>query len=426
MSAAVVALATQTAQAQTVPAGPTRPGSATLPPEVSRDVLPGVLERSRPAYDAVGLRVGGFRLTPRVDVSGFYNSNIYALDNNKIDDAGVRIAPDLRLASTWGRHALSVDVSGAINRFATRTIENNESVSGVVSGRLDIDRDTQLVTAVTLARRIQARGTQDEVLIGLTDPVAYRELSSTITGQRRFGNVTVAIGGTAGDFNYEDTRLNGVPVRLGDNNSSAYSANGRILYQLGPAMGLFAQGTYSKANYVPSDRFPDRGSHGFSAVGGVAFGLTRLLTGEIGVGYLKQDFNAAVYRDIGAFNYVFKLDWFLSPLIDIHANVDRTFQRSPLLGSAGIRLDTADVAVNYELLRNLVLESSLYYVVNSYTGLSRRERRFGGAATARYLANRNLSLFATLDAARQRRAGASVLGRDYDRAVISAGARVQL
>ena len=48
--------------------------------------------------------------------------------------------------------------------------------------------------------------------------------------------------------------------------------------------------------------------------GGVAFEITRLITGEIGVGYFQQDYVDPIYTDPDGFDYHAALIWNPTPL----------------------------------------------------------------------------------------------------------------
>jgi hypothetical protein len=383
-----------------------------------------VLGRARPGYGPIGVPLGAFRLYPSLETRASYDSNVYALRDAPVKDASLQLVPRLALTSVENRrYAVSLVADGTVTRFAKQTIENNESASLSANGELEIDRDTQLSTGLTLARRIQRRGTEDETLVGVFPPIAYREVSTTLAGERRVGLATVSLGGNVGQFRYGSTRINGVRVDLRDNNFEQVGANGRVAVPLGPALGVFAAASYNSARYARSTRLPDRGSSGVTLLGGVAV-ATPLISGEAGVGYIRQSFNAPVFGDIKGLNYAVRVSWSPTRLVDVHANVGRSFQRSALFGAAGIRLDAAAVSADYELLRNLLLNAGLAYTISDYRGLDRRERRVDASFGVRYLANATLSLIGAVTAAQQQRASGSALGRDYDRVRLTLGARV--
>ena len=405
------------------PPGAAQVAAGDARPPTGRETVTG---RARPGYAPIGIPVGGFRLFPSLEARGSYDSNIYALPGSPVDDVALVLSPRLTLRSEeTRRYDIALIADAAITRYAQQTIENN--TSGVVSatGRIEVDRDTQLSASLTAARRVQRRGTEDEALVGVLPPVAYRELTSTLGAERRFGPVTAALGGTVSQFRYGSTEVDGRRVSLRDNNAEQAGANARVAVAVGPAVGVFAAARYNDARYARSTRLPNRDSAGYALLGGVAF-ANSLINGEAGVGYMRQTFKSPLYRDISGINYGVRLNWGPTPLADIHLDVGRTCQRSALIGAAGIRLDRATISADYELLRNLLLDSGVTYTIADYRGLDRRDRRLEGAFGVRYLANRNLSLVGSISGAKQRRGASSLLSRDYDRVRITAGVRLQL
>ena len=75
-------------------------------PQPERQAV-GVLERERPAYDAKGIPLGGFRLYPRLNFDTAYDDNVFRLPAAQ-SDWYFRETPTLRLRSQWGQHFLEV------------------------------------------------------------------------------------------------------------------------------------------------------------------------------------------------------------------------------------------------------------------------------------------------------------------------------
>ena len=64
----------------------------------------GVLDQPRPDYDALGVRLGGFLVFPRIDLGGGFSSNAY-LSRVEEGDGFAEAAPGVRAQSGWSRHA---------------------------------------------------------------------------------------------------------------------------------------------------------------------------------------------------------------------------------------------------------------------------------------------------------------------------------
>ena len=79
-----------------------------------------VLNRARPDYDPLGIRLGSFILHPTLAVAGTYDSNVFATPNTKATpvkgDFYVSELPSLSIGSDWNRHAVALNLSGALDR----------------------------------------------------------------------------------------------------------------------------------------------------------------------------------------------------------------------------------------------------------------------------------------------------------------------
>ena len=383
-----------------------------------------VTARARPGRSPVGVPLGAFRLYPSIEARASYDSNLYALPGAPVNDAALLITPRLALQSVeTRRYAVSIVAEGTVARYASRTIENNEAIALSGGGQVEVDRDTRLRSSLTVARRIQRRGTEDETVIGIAPPVAYREIAGGVTGERRFGPMLASVGGSFGQFRYEPTRINGVRVPLDGSNFRQAGVNGRLAVAVGPAIGAFVSASYNDARYVRATALPTRDSSGYTLLGGIAL-ASPLVRGEVGVGYIRQNFVSPDYGDIRGLAYAVKAAWSPTRLVDVRVDIARTFQRSALIGAAGIRLDSAVLGADYEFRRNLLVNASLGYVVSDYCGLDLATRRVESGLGLRYLANARLAIFGNLSTVQQHRARAS-LGRNYDRVRLSAGVRVQ-
>src|SRR5271163_1858458 len=87
------------------PVGPTTP---TQRPEDAGPPLErgaSVLDRPRPEYDPLGLRLGSFFLYPKLELGELYSDNVFATQSNKKTDFITVVSPTLDLRSNWSQNA---------------------------------------------------------------------------------------------------------------------------------------------------------------------------------------------------------------------------------------------------------------------------------------------------------------------------------
>jgi len=116
------------------PANP--PGIIVAPPEQTVPERQGVLDRARPDYDQLGIRLGSFLVFPTGQLAESYDTNVFATTTNTKSDFYTTLNPSIALRSDWNVHALDLEASSQTKRYASLVSENvtNFAVSG--GGRL--------------------------------------------------------------------------------------------------------------------------------------------------------------------------------------------------------------------------------------------------------------------------------------------------
>ena len=195
----------------------------------------------------------------------------------------------------------------------------------------------------------------------------------------------LGIGGQINDLDYHDVlAINGTNIDQDFRDGTIYRANGRVSYDFSPGYAAFVFGEFNERQFRDN-----RDSDGWRMLGGVEFGITPLITGEIGAGYLQQDFDDAVFSDVSAFIYAFGLQWMPTPLMTVNAKGERLLAESSLTTSSS-RLDSIfELSVDYEVLRNLIISPGLSYRFQDFQNSGREDHVFEASVKADYLVNRH-------------------------------------
>lgn len=375
--------------------------------------------RSRPEVETAGARVGALLISPSFAIEADATDNIYARSDTKRGDVALAILPALAVRSQWSRHALGLSAEGTVKRYARRTTENIETYAVKLDGRLDLSGDTRLSGDIGTARRIEARGTTGDTLFGAA-PIAFTQLSGGGELEQTFTRARLTLASRYERLRYEDRELGGTVIDLSQRDYEALTGSFRAAIGVGPGVAAFASLAYNRNRYLTAPPGqPNRDSHGFTLLTGVAFGLNRLLQGELGVGWVRQDFNAPVFPRISGLAYNAQLRWSPTRLTTVRLSGGRTFQRSPIIGVAGIQQHEVTLSAEHELLRTLILRPSLRYLVADFqvpTGAAKRqERYFTGAFGATWRLTQHLEVAADYAHSLGRNSGAVDPGRAYDR-----------
>ncbi|WP_421848324.1 outer membrane beta-barrel protein [Novosphingobium sp.] len=401
-------------------------GETTVDTRMERDT---VGARSRPEVETVGARVGALLISPSFGIEADATDNVYARGDAKRGDFAAAFQPAITVQSQWSRHALGISAEGAIKRYARRTTENIESYAATLDGRLDIAADTRLSGDLGTARRIEARGTTGDSLFGAA-PIAYTVLSGGGELEQSFARARITLAGRYERYRYENRALGGTVIDLSPRDYEALSGSLRAAVGIGPGVAAFASLGWNRNRYLSPPIGPSRNSHGVTVLTGLAFGLNRLLQGEIGVGWVRQDFTAPIFPRISGLAYNAQLRWSPTRLTTVRLSGGRTFQRSPIAGIAGIQQHEVALSAEHELLRTLILRPALRYVVADFQvpdGAARRqERYFTGTFGVSWRLSRHFEIAGDYTHSLGRNTGAVDPGRAYDKNRVAAALRWRL
>lgn len=380
----------------------------------ARDRNIAVTQRGRPELEALGLRLGSLMAYPRVQLDLGHDSNILASEIDERSDTFFRVSPRVDVESDWTRHALSASARAALTRYAEFGEENNETWTVAADGRLDVRRFTQITGGAEYGRLVEAR-TSSNSPQSIAEPIDY-DLAAVYVG----GSHTVnRLRGTARfevrDFDYQDGRtISGSLVEQDDRDQTTYEATGRVDYAISPATALYGRVIVNERSYDTSSALtPLRDSSGFNAIVGANFELSTLVRGEVGVGYLEQDFEDPSFGAFSGLSANARLEYFATPLLTLGLTADRSVGDSGVVGSAAFLLTTVQVSADYELRRNILVNTRVGYSQEEFDSFDRTNDRWFGGARATYLMNRRIGLTASYDYESRDSSGLSPIN-DFD------------
>lgn len=347
--------------------------------------------RNRPQedYDPVGGRISSFFIYPWLEDLLLYNDNIYATNRNRVSDLANVVNGGFNARSNFSRHALSFRFAFENFNYVDETSQDHFDAEGVAQWRLDL-ADGLEVTGSVLGRRDHLDPGAIDSPEDALEPVPYNQLQARTTVKKRFNRVTGSVTGTIATISYENVKArNGGTVRQDFRDGETYTLQTKWAYEFSPGYAAFAM---LEGNIRDYDRHGyNRSSEGLMALAGVEFDVTALMHGELGFGYLTQDYDSAGVRDIDGWAMRAALVYNPTTLITLNAVAERRIGETIQVGASG-RLDTLfKISADYELLRNFILSPYLGYIHSDYEGSGRKDGIFEAGLKADYLFNRNLS-----------------------------------
>ncbi|HEY9217554.1 MAG TPA: outer membrane beta-barrel protein [Phenylobacterium sp.] len=366
-----------------------------------------VRERARPQYEAVGARVGAFKIYPSVDASLEYNDNVFARDTQTVDDLLVRLTPELDVQSDWSRHMLAAFARARLERYSNYSSENTDDWAIGVNGVLEINRAAALSAELEASHRSEAR-TAARTPSRSAERVEYDETRAEFGA--RWTGPRVKLEGDAAwsTFDYGDVLARpGVTIDQDFRDHEVFGVRGRASLAVSPRIAAYGE---VRADEREFDEAPERDSTGYEALVGLDVDLTRLIRGELAVGYVNRD-----YVDIGGVDGLAlrgQLEWFPTGLTTVTGIVTRTVEEAGVVGAPAVLATNFDLRLDHELLRNLILTGELGFYNDDFQGGSRADRRSRYATSATWFLNRRVGLNFGIEQIRQESTGLNA-AEDY-------------
>ncbi len=386
-------------------------------------------------FGPVGDYAGSFLIKGALEVGGGYDTNP-ARTNTPRSSGFYKVAPELMITSDWERHALVADLRGAFTGYghdfnppagtvspAPISLDRPE-FNGHVDGRLDVSRDTHLIGQGRLIVGTDNPGSPN-IQAGLTKYPLFTTTGFSGGIDQSFNRLQVTAVGNFDRTVYQDSQLtDGTSDSNKDRNYNQYGGVGRVSYELKPGLKPFVEiEGDTRVHDVPVDRYLYlRGSNGGYAKGGTSFELTRLLTGEISIGYATRTYVDPRLEKLGGLLTTASLVWTVTPLTTVKFNADTQISESPLPGVSGVFTRTYTAEVDHDFRRWLTAIGKFTYGTYDYQGSGRSDRLNSIEGNLIYKLNRSVWVKGQL---RYDKLDSNVVGGSYDATVVMLSVRLQ-
>lgn len=413
---------------------------APVPPAVAGTVVGQPLRKRLKIDDdpfgAVGDYAGSFLIKSAVELSGGYDTNPRRTFVPKGSPFYV-VAPEFLAVSDWERHALVADLRGSYtgygNTFPPPTDGTISSApvnadrpdfTGHVDGRLDVSRDTHLLGQARLRVSTDNPGSPN-IQAGLAKYPINTTVGGSIGVDQTFNRLQLSAAAAADRTSYTESRLtDGSSTTNDDRNFNQFGGAGRVSYDLLPGLKPFGeiQGD-SRVHDVRFDRSGfQRDSSGGSVKAGTSFEFSRLLTGEIAVGYAARDYVDTRLNRLEGLLTSSSLIWAVTPLTTAKFNSNTSIDETTLAGVSGVMTHTYTVEVNHDFRRWLTAIGKFTYGTLDYQGDNRRDKTYSVSGDLIHKMNRNFWVKGTL---RRDWLDSNITGNSTASTVVMLGVRLQ-
>jgi hypothetical protein len=322
-------------------------------------------------YAPLGIRAGAFDLFPAVELLGGYNTN----PGQTHDPKGASlftVAPELKVNSNWSRHEFKADLRGSYTGYSpdeTPTL-SRPYFNGKVDGRIDVTRSTRIDLGGRLLVSTDNPGSPD-LQAGLAKLPIYTTFGGDVGIGQRFNRVDLSLKGEAERTAYQNSQLtDGTTASNEDRNFNQYGGKLRGGYELSPGVTPFVEfGADTRVHDLNTDVSGyQRDSNGLTGKAGTTFELSRLLTGEIALGYTKRTYDDPRLENLTGLIGNASLVWTASALTTVKLTASSTVGESTISGVSGVLYRNVGMQVDHAFRRWLIGSVQVGVGLDTYNG----------------------------------------------------------
>ncbi len=342
-----------------------------------------VATRSRPEYDPIGQRVGGFILYPQADVTETYDSNINASANGTHGDLITAFKPSVDLKSDWNQNALNFHADTDVVHYAR--YDNNDftdwSVGG--DGRLDVYHDARLYGNASY-NVLHLPWWSPNTFAGQGKPTEYSDAAFGLAGEKEFDRLKFRLEENYDRYDFSNVTVNGATALESRNDYGDNRINLHSGYELAPGREIYLLTGYDWRMYDDTaDLFGyNRNSCGYVLALGTRYDITGVTAIDIFAGYRQQNYDDPRLGAIAGPTGGAKVTWNVTRLTTVTGTITRDVDETVIAAASGYFATTEAVAVDHELLRNLLLNANVSHETDDFEGINRTDDYFKFGAGA--------------------------------------------
>lgn len=364
-----------------------------------------VLSRLRPLYAPPGIRAGGFVLFPRADETILYNSNLNGVSGSQ--SWGSRTSAGLTAASDWSRNSLGAEIGVDHYQYFAFPNESYTDWNVGATGGYTID-DSQLTVSYFHSSYHQL-GT-GIANVPTTTPIADQTDSAQIYYTFQFGRFGITPDLSVGAYRFGSATLGGVQTNLNFLDRNAIAGGVTSRYSMSDEGGLLLVLHGIATNYLHTlPGQPTNDSDSGMALVGIDYQSKSVWRYRLLVGVEVRAFAASQFATRTAPIAEGSVIWQPTELTTVTGSLSRLIEDPQSIGSNGYVLNQAQLRVDHELRRDVILEArgGVQYVQYLQGG---DQTNVTGGLSLDWLINRNMRLSVGYDITKQTSVNGSTTG----------------
>jgi hypothetical protein len=374
-------------------------------------------------FDPIGVQVGAFNFKPAFELTGGYDSNPARTQQATPSWYSV-VASELKFNSNWARHEFTGDLRGTYSSYEQDSSQNRPTADNKLTGRIDVTRDTRIDLETKYVIGTDNPGSPN-IQAGLAKLPIFQTFGGTAGLGHRFNRFDIAAKSGVERTVYKNSHFtDGSVSSNADRDYNRYNMQLRGSYELTPGMKPFVEVGGDKRIHDLDVDFSgfQRNSDGRYIKSGTTFEFTRILTGEIALGWLERHYQDPNLLKIAGLTVDGSLTWVASPLTTFKLTAVTRADESTVPGVSGQFTREVTLQVDHAFRRWLIATGKFLYGNDDYVGSDRDDNRYSLSAAITYKLTRDLWLKSEY---RHDWLRSSVTGANYDADVILFTLRAQ-
>lgn len=298
----------------------------------------------------LGAKVGGFLVSPGIEVQGTYDDNIFRTSTGQKQDWITDVKPALAIQSDWERNVVFLGAEGDFGFYQDNNEQSFSDYGVLASAQYDIADETYLLFGASEARRHQALGTVTNTTGN--QPVSYKSTTENVEFVRAVGRIQLDM--TA--QNQDISLSGGIPSGFAgfddvlDRNDKSMGVT--LKYETAPDNDFFVSTLYERTRFaLPSSA--EQTSDGTNNKLGFDFKTAHGIAGSVFGGYLQRTYEAgaaATRKPYAGFN----VGWDITTLTKLTLLMDKNFHDETVEGAAGVIQTMHKVTLDQKLSLSLL------------------------------------------------------------------------
>ena len=354
-----------------------------------------VATRSRPDYDAPGVRLGNFILSPVLSESVGYDDDVTGLPHGK-GSALIETNASVNAAGGWSDTKLAAGLSVDDSEYLEQSGQNFTNWTAAVGGSHDFGRDTFSLGATYLNLNQTPRQLD---VPGLDTAIAYRVADLRSDYHLDLGHVFIQPGVDVGYYSFDNGTIAGQPYLQTYRDRIVVSPEliGSYEFATRRRFVVILRDTQSDFDQAPPG-LPRQNFNDASVLAGLAYDADGIITFRLLAGYEERSFASSRYQFIDAPIVEGAATWTPTGLTTITGSAARYIEDSAAENTVGYTETALKLQMDHEYLRNVIFTIHAAYILDDYSGTgagsATSQTYFTGGLGGSYALNRNLRLAA--------------------------------